>query len=189
MNKKVKNLYLSGFITMFLGVLGVIMNNALVLFLLLSIVILPVAIIFMIIEAIRNKTPIYTPAKITMPAPAKNNTVDLTNITTYFVKNNLLKPRKKDGNIIKGSCIIKFENDKTFSIIQDEETINNNISSVYYLDIWEYKDETYYKFVMRSHNEYTLKEIDNEVEIISQQLAQNGINIEDNRARFIDDEE
>lgn len=189
MNKKVKNSYLTGFITIFLGVLGVIMNNALILFLLLSIIILPIAIIFMIIEAIKNNPPIYTPAKITMSVLAKNNTVDLTNISTYFIKNNLLKPRKTDGNITKGDCIIKFENDKTFSIIQDEETINNNISSIYYLDIWEYKDETYYKFVMRSHNEYTLKEVNNEVEIILQQLAQNGVSIEDNRARFIDDEE
>jgi hypothetical protein len=117
-----------------------------------------------------------------------HNIYEFKKVKAFFIKNNMLKPRKSDGNIVKGDCVITFEDD-TFIIIQGDETIQNNLSSIYYLDIWEYKNEIYYKFVMRSHNEYTLKSLYDEIEIISQQLAQRHIKIEDNRAEFAEDDE
>ena len=61
---------------------------------------------------------------------------------------------------------------------KEEETINNNISSIYYFDIWRFKDEYYYKFVMRSHNEYMFKDIYGEVEEIKNELDYLNIKIE-----------
>ena len=134
----------------------------------------------MIIEAIKNKTPIYTPAKIDMPAPEikKENIKDT--IPAYFIKNNMHKPRKKDGNITRGECVIEIDNE-IFTIIQGDETITNNIASIYYFDIWRYKGEIYYKFYMRSHNEYMFKDIDTEVDVIADQLDYLNIEIKDNR--------
>ena len=186
-SKKVKNLFLASFIIMLVGIIGAIKENMLVLFLLLAVIMFIITVILMIIEVIKNKIPIFTPPeKINMPAPAPAKTAtpkdDIITFSTYFIKNNMHKPRKKDGNIIKGDCTLEIDStNDTFTIIQGEETINNNISSIYYFDIWRFKDEYYYKFVMRSHNEYMFKDIDTEVDVIADQLDYLNIEIKDNR--------
>ena len=183
-SKKVKNLFLASFIIMLVGIIGAIKENMLVLFLLLAVIMFIITVILMIIEVIKNKIPIFTPPeKINMPAPAPAKTAtpkdDIITFSTYFIKNNMHKPRKKDGNIIKGDCTLEIDStNDTFTIIQGEETINNNISSIYYFDIWRFKDEYYYKFVMRSHNEYMFKDIYGEVEEIKNELDYLNIKIE-----------
>lgn len=88
--------------------------------------------------------------------------------------------RKKDGNVKKGDCVISFD-DVSFVISQSEEKIENDIESIYYFDIWDYKDETYFKIRMRSKTEYIFKSIHFEADKIARYLRQKGIKIEDNR--------
>lgn len=90
------------------------------------------------------------------------------------------KLRKKDGNIKRGDCVIIFEDD-LFFIIQNEEKIENEIKSIYYFDIWEYKNEIYFKFRMRSLTEYIFKSIHFEADKIANYLKTKGVKIEDNR--------
>lgn len=90
--------------------------------------------------------------------------------------------RKKDGNVKKGDCVISFD-DVSFVISQGEEKIENDIESIYYFDIWDYKDETYFKIRMRSKTEYIFKSIHFEADKIARYLRQKGIKIEDNREK------
>jgi len=97
---------------------------------------------------------------------------------TYFI--NCDNYRKKDGNVERGECQILFD-DKTFLIQQDREIIKNNISSIYYFDIWEYEEHTYFKIRMRSLTEYKFGAIEFEADEIANYLRSMNITIEDNR--------
>lgn len=88
--------------------------------------------------------------------------------------------RKKDGSVKKGDCAISFDS-VSFVISQNEEKIENDIESIYYFDIWDYKDETYFKIRMHSKTEYIFKSIHFESDKIARYLRQKGIKIEDNR--------
>lgn len=90
------------------------------------------------------------------------------------------KYRKKDGKIERGECSIEFA-DNMFQIKQDDKTIENEIDSIYYFDIWEHKNETYFKIFMRSHTEYIFKSVHFEADKISTYLKTKGVKIEDNR--------
>lgn len=90
------------------------------------------------------------------------------------------KTRKGDGNIKRGNCEIEFKAG-IFCIKQDEEIIENSIDSIYYFDIWDYKNDTYFKFRMNSLTEYIFKSIYFDADKISDYLKQYGIKIEDNR--------
>lgn len=105
-------------------------------------------------------------------------TSDIENLKPFLCS--VSKLRKKDGNVKRGDCTITFE-DNLFFIIQDEEKIENEIESIYYFDIWDYKDETYFKICMRSHIEYIFKSIRFEADKIADFLKTKGVKIEDNR--------
>lgn len=121
--------------------------------------------IFLIIQGIKN-------IKINS-APA-----DVSNLRPFICS--VSNTRKKDGNIVNGDCEFVF-NDNLFIIKQNNEQIENEIESIYYVDIWEYKDDTFFKIVMRSHTEYIFKSIHFEADKISEFLGKKGIKIEDNR--------
>ena len=104
----------------------------------------------------------------------------LQNINTFLVKNDTIKPRKKDGNIQKGDVKLCFADD-VFKIVQGEEIIENKIQSIRYLDIWKYEGDIYFKIAMRSHTEYIFKNTKDELSIISEFLKKNNIEIQDNR--------
>lgn len=97
---------------------------------------------------------------------------------SYFISCD--KYRKKDGNIERGDCQILFT-DENFLIKQDTEIIKNKISSIYYFDIWEYEEKTYFKIRMRSLTEYIFGAIDFEADEIANYLKTFNIKIEDNR--------
>jgi hypothetical protein len=61
--------------------------------------------------------------------------------------------RKKDDVLQKAECSIEFNNQEIF-IKQNDKKIVNNISSIYEVRIWEYKDNTYFAIKMKSHTEY-----------------------------------
>lgn len=100
------------------------------------------------------------------------------NYEVYFVS--CSQYRKKDGEIEKGKCLL-FLNDEHFWFEQNQETIYNNIKSIYYFDIWEYKEKIYCKFCMRSFPEYIFGVTNSEASEIANFLKNNEIKIEDNR--------
>lgn len=108
----------------------------------------------------------------------KQETFDLENLRPFLCS--VSKYRKKDGKIERGECQIFFD-ENSFVIKQNDEQITNEIDSIYYFDIWEYKDETYFKIKMRSATEYIFKSIRFEYEKISKFLSSKGVKIEDNR--------
>lgn len=130
--------------------------------------------------------------KLKMDEIRKNNNV---NIKELLFKHNTeekgseeLKPlfvkassfRKKDGIIKAGECLLEF-NEDTFLIKQDDQIVENKISSIYLLDIWEYKDDTYFKIVMRSHTEYMFVSMHFEADSVLEILSKLDVIIEDNR--------
>ncbi len=110
----------------------------------------------------------------------KNQTApaDIENLKPFLCS--VSKLRKKDGNIKRGDCAVVFEDD-LFVISQNDEKIENEIESIYYFDIWEHKDETYFKICMRSRIEYIFKSIRFEADKIADYLKTKGVKIEDNR--------
>lgn len=108
----------------------------------------------------------------------QNKPADIENLKPFLCSVSNL--RKKDGNVKKGDCVISFDG-VSFVISQSEEKIENDIESIYYFDIWDYKDETYFKIRMRSKTEYIFKSIHFEADKIARYLRQKGIKIEDNR--------
>lgn len=96
----------------------------------------------------------------------------------HFVKASSF--RKKDGIINAGECLLEF-NEDTFLIKQDDQIVENKISSIYLLDIWEYKDDTYFKIVMRSHTEYMFVSMHFEADSVLEILSKLDVIIEDNR--------
>lgn len=96
----------------------------------------------------------------------------------HFVKASSF--RKKDGIIKAGECLLEF-NEDTFLIKQDDQIVENKISSIYLLDIWEYKDDTYFKIVMRSHTEYMFVSMHFEADSVLEILSKLDVIIEDNR--------
>lgn len=118
--------------------------------------------IFLILKGIKKQS-----------APAS-----IENLTTFLIS--VSKYRKKDGKLVRGDCAFAF-NESLFIIRQENEQIENNVDSIYYFDIWKYKDETYFKIVMRSHLEYTFKSIYFESDKIANYLRTKGVKIEDNR--------
>lgn len=84
--------------------------------------------------------------------------------------------RKKDGKLKRGECEIEFF-DNTFQIRQGSEIIEYNIDSIYYFDIWEFKDNTYFKFRMRSLNEIKFCSQHFEWMYISKLLKKRGITV------------
>lgn len=110
---------------------------------------------------------------VTRPEP-----LDIENLQPFLCS--VSKYRKKDGKIERGECSIEFT-DNVFQIKQNNQTIENEIDSIYYFDIWEHKDETYFKFFMRSHIEYIFKSVHFEADKISTYLKTKGVKIEDNR--------
>ena len=117
---------------------------------------------------------------IKLVVPEKKITADINNmeLSPEFVK--CSKFRKKDGIINKGACSIKFENDK-FYILQDDNKIENDINSIYYLDIWDHKDDTYFKIRMRSLTEYIFKSVYFDADKMKDVAEHYQIKIEDNR--------
>ena len=99
-------------------------------------------------------------------------------IRPHFVKASSF--RKKDGIIKAGECLLDF-NEDNFLIKQDNQMIENKISSIYLLDIWEYKDDTYFKIVMRSHTEYMFISMNFEADSVLEILSKLDVIIEDNR--------
>ena len=110
---------------------------------------------------------------VTRPEP-----LDIENLQPFLCS--VSKYRKKDGKIERGECSIEFA-DNMFQIKQDDKTIENEIDSIYYFDIWEHKNETYFKIFMRSHTEYIFKSVHFEADKISTYLKTKGVKIEDNR--------
>lgn len=108
----------------------------------------------------------------------QNAPVDMSNLRPFLCS--VSKYRKNDGKVVRGDCTFAFE-DNSFIISQGDEKIVNDINSIYYFDIWEHKDETYFKIVMRSHTEYIFKSIHFESDKIADYLKPKGIKIEDNR--------
>lgn len=108
----------------------------------------------------------------------QNAPVDMSNLRPFLCS--VSKYRKDDGKLVRGDCTFAFE-DNSFIISQGDEKIVNDIDSIYYFDIWEHKDETYFKIVMRSHTEYIFKSIRFESDKIADYLKPKGIKIEDNR--------
>lgn len=90
------------------------------------------------------------------------------------------KLRKTDGHIKRGNCEIEFKKD-IFCIKQNDQTIENSVESIYYFDIWDYKDDTYFKIRMRSMTEYIFKSVYFDADKISDYLKPYEIKIEDNR--------
>lgn len=97
---------------------------------------------------------------------------------SYFISCD--KYRKKDGNVERGDCQILFTGEY-FLIKQDTEIIKNKVSSIYYFDIWEYEERTYFKFRMRSLTEYIFGATEFEADEIANYLKTCSIKIEDNR--------
>ncbi len=97
---------------------------------------------------------------------------------SYFL--GLEELRKKDGNVNRGDCEIEFKDDK-FYIKQDDQFITNDISSIYYFGIWEYKEDTYFKFRMRSGTEYKFCSQHFEADKIPNLMQKYNISIEDDR--------
>ena len=125
---------------------------------------------------IKRKLPIETKEK-----TLSQNFDDFNSIKTfdsYFISCD--KYRKKDGNIERGDCQILL-NAENFLIKQDTEIIKNKISSIYYFDIWEYEEKTYFKIRMRSLTEYIFGAIEFEADEIANYLKTFDIKIEDNR--------
>ena len=108
----------------------------------------------------------------------QNAPVDISNLRPFLCS--VTNYRKSDGKLVRGDCEFAF-NENLFIISQNDEKIINEIDSIYYFDIWEYKDETYFKIVMRSKTEYVFKSISFEADKISDYLTIKGIKIEDNR--------
>lgn len=108
----------------------------------------------------------------------QNEASDIENLRPFLCS--VSKLRKKDGNVNRGDCAFAF-NENLFVISQGDEKIENEIESIYYFDIWEYKDETYFKIRMRSATEYVFKSIRFEADKIAKYLKTKNIKIEDNR--------
>lgn len=101
-----------------------------------------------------------------------------TEFLSYFLSSD--KYRKKDDVLERGECKIKiFAGD--FTINQDDKKIENLIDSIYYFGIWDFKNETYFKFRMKDLNEIKFKSINSEVEQIAALLKSKGVKIEDDR--------
>ena len=132
-----------------------------------SFILIPIGIILFFIKIIRTMST----NKQHAPAKIKNLRPFLCSVSNL---------RKKDGNVVRGDCMFAFD-DNLFIISQSDEKIINDIDSIYYFDVWEHKDETYFKIVMRSHTEYIFKSIRFEADKIADYLKQKGIKIEDNR--------
>lgn len=103
---------------------------------------------------------------------------DLTNFKSYFL--GLDELRKKDGNVQRGDCEIEFK-ETEFLIKQNDEIIANGISSIYCYEIWEYKEDTYFKFRMRSGTEYKFCSQYFEADKILNIMQKYNISIEDDR--------
>lgn len=162
-----KNLFITGIVFFIIGFIFINSHELLAGFsFILAFLLLPISIILYIIGFIKNL----------FNKDVKDD--DIKNLTPYLCSISNL--RKKDGQVKKGDCIITFE-DNSFIISQNEEKIINNIDSIYYLDIWDYKDDTYFKIVMSSHTEYIFKSIYFEADKISDYLKTKGVKIEDNR--------
>lgn len=89
------------------------------------------------------------------------------------------KVRENDGNLKRGECEIEIFDDK-FQIRQGTEIIEQDIASIYCFGIWEYKDDTYFKFRMRSLNEIKFCSQHFESSKIANILREKGVTIEDN---------
>lgn len=99
-------------------------------------------------------------------------------VTPFFISAS--KCRKKYGQIKRGDCIVEFDED-VFYIKQGDEIIKNNVDSIYCFDIWDYKDDTYFKIQMKSKTEYKFKSIYFDADKISEYIRKYDIEIEDNR--------
>lgn len=73
------------------------------------------------------------------------------NLDLYFIKASEF--RKKDDEILKGSCKFDFQEEQ-FTIIQNEKKIENNVDSIYKFRFWEHEGYTYFAVNMRSKIEY-----------------------------------
>ena len=129
--------------------------------------------IFLLILAILIITIVFVVVAVCRPEP-----LDVANLRPLVCS--ISKYRKKDGNVERGECSIDFSND-SFFIKQGTEQIENKIDSIYYFDIWEHQEETFFKFRMRSSAEYIFKSIHFEADKISQFLKSKNIKVEDNR--------
>lgn len=97
---------------------------------------------------------------------------------SFFISSD--KYRKKDDSLERGECEIEFKKD-VFVIKQSENKIENEITSIYYFDIWNFKDDTYFKFKMRDLNELKFRSEYFEIDEIIKILKEKNIKIEDNR--------
>lgn len=167
-----KSLFVVGIIFLIYGIFNIESHeNIAVICILLSFVLIPISIILFVVKLFKknNKT-------ISQIAETTNNTDNIFN--TYFIKAS--DYRNKDGKVERGNCVLEFD-EETFYIKQNEEIIENPITSIYLFDIWEYEDRTYFKIQMRSRTEYMFSSNNNEEEEISSILEDYDIKIEDNR--------
>ena len=178
-----KYCFIIGFVLFFLGIL--FLNSAEIFAgfcFLASFILIPIAFIMLFINLIKSRKQIKDNIKNFINGinalKIQNAPVDVSNLRPFLCSVSNL--RKKDGNVVRGDCTFALEDD-LFVISQDAEKIENNIESIYYFDIWDYKDETYFKIVMRSHTEYVFKSIHFEADKIADVLKTKGVKIEDNR--------
>lgn len=154
----------------YIGLVSLLLSFIFIPFLLITVLSAFVFVISLIIDTIKNRNVIFI--------NEKDYKEDKNAFKSYFLGVDSL--RKSDGNVQRGECEIIFE-DENFKIKQNEEIIENSIQSIYYFDIWEYKDDTYFKFRMRSGAEYKFCSQHFEADKIAKMLAEKGIKIEDNR--------
>ena len=55
--------------------------------------------------------------------------------------------------IKKGACKLNFENQR-FVILQDNESISDNMNDVYNIRTWTFKENVYFAIRMKTHSEY-----------------------------------
>lgn len=105
-----------------------------------------------------------------------NETKEKTLFKSFFLSVDTV--RKKDGNLKRGECEIEIFDD-VFQIRQGSEILEYYIDSIYYFGIWEYKDNIYFKFRMRSLNEIKFCSQYFECGRIAAILKKKGIKIEE----------
>lgn len=129
-------------------------------------------------ECVKNGIPRIYPESLKPSGDNKNNNDSEKSFKSYFLSSD--KYRKKDDTLERGECEIKFTENE-FIIKQGENKIENLIDSIYYFDIWIFKDITYFKFRMRDLNELKFRSEYFETDEIIKILEAKDIKIEDNR--------
>lgn len=129
-------------------------------------------------KCVKNGIPRVYPECLNISGENKNNNDSEKSFKSFFLSSD--KYRKKDDTLERGECEIEFTENE-FIIKQGENKIENLIDSIYFFDIWTFKDDTYFKFRMRDLNELKFRSDYFEADKISKLLETKDVKIEDNR--------